>query len=635
MWRFLAVASHALAVEWTPTILAASEQRIICQKLVKEVALIALGVEAEKHKAALPKDIQVFEETLHALLVGNATRNILGSPSELVKSKLEAVQSHWEVYQVLLQNVTTGDSTGISQAYKLTASIKQLLLEASDLLTAEAVADGNEVPMEFTLAERQLMLIHEMQAEAALVALGTNVTRDLEKMLQSKQLFQESHYGLLRGAEWAGVQPLSEVCLMRQMRDVTYDFKKLYTLLQQLISAPDPQQLASDLIQNITEAANPLEVSMKVATSSFIYGATCEQEVLTPSEWVTTVTLAEKQNYLMAQASQLFMQISLGYEVASSQVELTVLVEGVGTGLRNVVEGNQEQGQATPPTQEILAELLLAHTAWENLALELGRAVRSAEVSAAVVAEVARLSNTAMTKMDKAMHLFVLAGQAAGTTAPVYVIDITTRQRSLVRQLAYSAMLQKHGTSAESDLDRLNKARESFMKAHWELLDGAPETSEHPALNDTTNVCIIRQMREVLTYFELVDIAALEENMADLVRLVPLTTKSMEVAVGQYEHVEAVSCESAQLSPEEWQGLLLELGRLRRLSQQVCIDFFLNSTSAETLQESERRLKFGSRIPLVPPPYSQESFNKVAGLVPALRALQEAQNETEALARGE
>ena len=34
-----------------------------------------------------------------------------------------------------------------------------------------------------------------------------------------------------------------------------------------------------------------------------------------------------------------------------------------------------------------MAELLLAHTAWENLALELGRAVRSAEVSAAVVAE--------------------------------------------------------------------------------------------------------------------------------------------------------------------------------------------------------------------------------------------------------
>ena len=34
-----------------------------------------------------------------------------------------------------------------------------------------------------------------------------------------------------------------------------------------------------------------------------------------------------------------------------------MLVEGVGAGLRNVVEGNQEQGQATPPTQELTAGL--------------------------------------------------------------------------------------------------------------------------------------------------------------------------------------------------------------------------------------------------------------------------------------
>ena len=53
----------------------------------------------------------------HALLVGNATRNILGSPSELVKSKLEAVQSHWEAGTPRFGAVTHEFTSSVSGLY--------------------------------------------------------------------------------------------------------------------------------------------------------------------------------------------------------------------------------------------------------------------------------------------------------------------------------------------------------------------------------------------------------------------------------------------------------------------------------------------------------------------------------------
>jgi len=116
----------------------------------------------------------------------------------------------------------------------------------------------------------------------------------------------------------------------------------------------------------------------------------------------------------------------------------------------------------------------------------------------------------------------------------------------------------------------------------------------------------------------------------------------MQVAVEWYKAEVSASCDAFSPSIDQWKGLILEIGRFRRLSQEVSSDFALlelnvstdvNDTSQTSLRTSAKRLRFGSHLPLVPPPLTQRLLDDLSEqMLPALDSLDAAIEQQDVLA---
>lgn len=642
---------QAASIWWQETLIVAANQRILCQRLTKELVLVAQDINTETAKANLRATIQQFNTDLQALINGDSSRYILPASTDLVKKDLQKVTDSWADYEALLLKsidtvrdpVTNAvNYTIITLALEYNKPIVKNSEEVVKLLVAESVVageDGSEAVL-VDICERQLMLVHELNKEVVLVAMGVKPDYYLQKVLSSMQLFIASHEGILRGAAWAGVNALTNACILEEMRIVTKDWGAVLPILQMVITSPsltDAQAKAKEIAANLTDACDQLLASMTVAIYSVAHGKTTCGDMkarVSAEEWLMAVESAEAQNYLLARATQLFMQIALGFEVSQSQVDLTVLTESVGQDLRKLIEGSIEHQLVVPPDQEIVDLFFEAKAAWFDLESELKKSVRSADIPSTTIKEVARLSRLALDSVGSAVSLYVKVALSSGTDAPVYQLDIASAQRTAIAKLAKETSFLSYGYDPQNSWIRFNYTRQSFVSNHWKLMKGYPASGDYPAVPYTSNICIVQQMAAVLTQYELMEIAALKVALGDaawlqeVVMRMPEVVKDMELAMNQFSGLNT-TCGPVTFSKEQWQGLITEVGLLRSWSQEAAVRFILqnefNQTTvslATVLQESEMRLKFGSRDPLVPPPISQAMFDEIAEhLEPKLHTL--------------
>ena len=100
------------------TINLAGKQRMLTQKMTKELLLVANGVDVEANKASLAKTVALFGKTLKGLLDGDAALGLPGTKDPVIRAQLEKVKALWAEYKPILDAVDTSD-TGLAKAAKL------------------------------------------------------------------------------------------------------------------------------------------------------------------------------------------------------------------------------------------------------------------------------------------------------------------------------------------------------------------------------------------------------------------------------------------------------------------------------------------------------------------------------------
>jgi len=83
------------------TINRAGKQRMLTQKMTKELLLIANGIDVEKNKENLKKTAELFESTLKDL--------IANCKKDDIKKQLGVVDSIWKEYKPIIEKVDTSD----------------------------------------------------------------------------------------------------------------------------------------------------------------------------------------------------------------------------------------------------------------------------------------------------------------------------------------------------------------------------------------------------------------------------------------------------------------------------------------------------------------------------------------------
>lgn len=100
------------------TINLAGKQRMLTQKMTKELLLVANNISADANKGELGKTVALFDRTLTGLLEGDQELGLPGTTDTAIRDQLAEVQRQWIEYKAVLDAVDTSDA-GLARAAEL------------------------------------------------------------------------------------------------------------------------------------------------------------------------------------------------------------------------------------------------------------------------------------------------------------------------------------------------------------------------------------------------------------------------------------------------------------------------------------------------------------------------------------
>eukprot|EP00439_Symbiodinium_sp_Y106_P057269 s3685_g8.t1 len=182
---------------------------------------------------------------------------------------------------------------------------------------------------------------------AALALARPLVLRDLAAPLgamskrRTGNLFATSHEGIIGGARWAGVDTLSKMCTIHQMREVSYNFGLFRPLIQEHLSL----QIALNLAPEIAERSGPLFGAMVAAVSLYVNdpGECDPLASMTEESWSILLLSMGNAITLTQFAVAYFMQIANQVYVQGSTVGLIVELATVSATMNNLIQGNKAE----------------------------------------------------------------------------------------------------------------------------------------------------------------------------------------------------------------------------------------------------------------------------------------------------
>jgi hypothetical protein len=324
------------------------------------------------------------------------------------------------------------------------------------------------------------------------------------------------------------------------------------------------------------------------------------------------------------------LQVANAVEVQASKVQLTINMATAYSGLRTLIQGNRKH--SSPPTQHIADELLLVFRTWQEISLEFDTVIYTDVVDTIMVEKVIRLSGVLLAEMDKVMAAYLIQVEKHDKTVPAHVIAIAGRQRMFFEKLALEAneinFYRTHEIDTKHTVQLITRTRDRWLTTHWNLLRGDPANN----VSETTNLCIIKKMKEVKDTFELLKTAAWKVvdgskkgEIKEMIQLLPIAQQHMAVAVDYYSHG-VQTCAEVRNTLEEWQAEIEAVGRTRAQSQKTATDYIwghtlvpgpnpgmvkatfwgADGTMGEGMVNAMTKLRFGWGSDSVPAPFNDQ-----------------------------
>lgn len=93
----------------------AGKQRMLTQKMSKEMSLVALGHQVDDNKSNLRSTASLFDRTLKGLLDGDADLELPGTKDEAIRTQLGVVAKLWKNFQPIVERASSVDVKGVAK----------------------------------------------------------------------------------------------------------------------------------------------------------------------------------------------------------------------------------------------------------------------------------------------------------------------------------------------------------------------------------------------------------------------------------------------------------------------------------------------------------------------------------------
>lgn len=257
--------------EFAVVINLSGRQRMLSQKMSKELLLIALKVDAHTNRSELKRTVFTFDVVLNRLITGDKDLNIPPPPALEILNQLDKVKSLWEEFKPVVEIGTEDNAISREMIEKVARLNIPLLGEMNTVVgmyedrsrRAKIKGFGTVV----NVAGRQRMLSQKMSKEILLIALKVEPEKNLKSLKDSYTLFELSHHGLIKGDSLMGIPPTFNRDILSNLSRVESRWDDFKVLVEQTINTQG--NIHPDLIRKVADLNLKLLTEMDRAVSLY------------------------------------------------------------------------------------------------------------------------------------------------------------------------------------------------------------------------------------------------------------------------------------------------------------------------------------------------------------------------------
>ncbi len=194
------------AAEYGVVLNLSGKQRMLTQKMSKEIVLIAMGHQTDANLKNLEATAGLFDKTLKGLRNGSAELRLVPTNNSRILRQLDKVDAIWSEFKPVVQSIIDQGSASQEQVTTVAQQnlplLKQMnkcvkLYEKDASKAGMSAAPGLAVTI--NLSGKQRMLTQKMSKEFFLIAYGHDTDNNKLNLQETYTLFDRTLNGLLDG----------------------------------------------------------------------------------------------------------------------------------------------------------------------------------------------------------------------------------------------------------------------------------------------------------------------------------------------------------------------------------------------------------------------------------------------------
>ncbi len=272
----ISFAEGPTAAEYGVVLNLSGKQRMLTQKMSKEMMLIALNHDVENNLKNLAATSGLFDKTLKGLRDGDAELRLPPTVSTRIVKQLDKINTnHWQEYYKLIQSVLTAKKVSKEQVVVLAEANLPLLSQMNKcvkLYEKDASKAGMKsdpgLAVTINLSGKQRMLSQKMSKEFLLTAYGHQVDDNKLNLLETSTLFDRTLLGLMDGDEMLDLPGTKNDTISQQLK-VVMDLWKSFKPIIETAADPKTPSISQDQIATLAKSNLPLLKEMNKAVGMY------------------------------------------------------------------------------------------------------------------------------------------------------------------------------------------------------------------------------------------------------------------------------------------------------------------------------------------------------------------------------
>jgi hypothetical protein len=246
----------------------AGKQRMLTQKMSKEILLIASGVDVDANKGNLKETATLFDKTLKGLVNSDAELGLPKTEDAEILKQLEAVTGLWTEFHKNVEAVLGGDTSKavLEQVGQQNLPLLKGMNDVVQLYAKSGSSLDAGVATTLDLAGKQRMLTQKMTKELLLVANGIDAAGNTENLKKTANLFERTLKGLIESDAELGLPGTKNEAILKQLAKVQQLWAEYKPILDKVDVSPEGLKKAAEanlsLFKEMNESVKMYEESI-------------------------------------------------------------------------------------------------------------------------------------------------------------------------------------------------------------------------------------------------------------------------------------------------------------------------------------------------------------------------------------